>query len=99
VLLPRFAAVYGADTAALRKPAPALLQRAALELGIAPHELLMVGDSGADLCAAQAAGSPAAWAEWGYALNQPMPVQPRWRVAHPRELWPIVQRGGAGDSD
>ena len=55
-LLPHFAAVYGADAAALRKPAPAMLNRAAQELGLATQQLLMVGDSAADMGAAAAAG-------------------------------------------
>jgi phosphoglycolate phosphatase len=90
-LAPYFTAVYGADTAALRKPAPNMLHRAADDLGVTAAQLLMVGDSGADLRAAQAAGSPAAWAEWGYAGAKPLPVQPRWRIAHPSQLWPILQ--------
>ena len=48
-LLPHFAAVYGADEAALRKPAPAMLNRAAQALGLATQQLLMVGDSAADM--------------------------------------------------
>jgi phosphoglycolate phosphatase len=90
-LLPCFTDVYGADSAARRKPAPAMLQQAARDLGLATQELLMVGDSAADLGAAHAAGSPAAWAEWGYAGAKPLPIQPQWRIGHPRQLWPILQ--------
>lgn len=98
-LLHRFAGVYGADTAALRKPAPGLLQQAAGELGLDTAQLLMVGDSAADLGAARAAGCPSAWVEWGYAGSAALAVEPRWRAAHPEQLWSIVQsaaRGGAG---
>jgi phosphoglycolate phosphatase len=90
-LLPNFAAVYGADEAALRKPAPTMLQRAAQALGLSAQALLMVGDSGADLRAASAAGSPAAWAGWGYGAAHALPVEPQWRIAHPREVLEIVQ--------
>jgi len=90
-LLECFAAVFGADTAELRKPAPTMLQRAALQLGIGTHELLMVGDSGADLRCAAAAGSPAVWVGWGYGGLHALPVQPRWRIDHPGQVLGIVQ--------
>lgn len=89
-LLPYFAAVYGADTAVQRKPAPDMLLRAAAEFGLGPAQLLMVGDSGADLRAAQAAGAPSAWVEWGYAGAKPLPLSPRWRIAQPAQLWAIL---------
>jgi phosphoglycolate phosphatase len=90
-LLPHFAAVYGADEAALRKPAPVMLQRAAKALGLSAQELLMVGDSGADLRAALAAGSPAAWAGWGYVPAHALPIEPQWRVEHPSQVLGILQ--------
>lgn len=90
-LLPFFKSVHGADSAALRKPAPALLQHAALALDVAPHELLMVGDSGADMGCAVAAGAATAWAGWGYGLAHALTVAPMWRVQHPREVLGIVQ--------
>jgi phosphoglycolate phosphatase len=83
--------VYGADEPALRKPAPAMLQRAANALGLSAHELLMVGDSGADLRAASAAGSPAAWAGWGYVDAHALPIEPQWRVEHPAQVLGILQ--------
>jgi phosphoglycolate phosphatase len=89
-LLPRMAAVYGADVAALRKPAPAMLQQAAQQLGVAPQQLLMVGDSIADMGAAAAAGAPAVWAGWGYGLLHALPSAPRWRIDRPAELLPIL---------
>lgn len=90
-LLPHFVAVYGADEAALRKPAPAMLLRAANALGLPTHELLMVGDSGADLRAASTAGSPAAWAGWGYVAAHALPIEPQWRVEHPGQVLGILQ--------
>jgi phosphoglycolate phosphatase len=62
----RFACVLGADAPALRKPAPALLLDAAMQLGVGPASLLMVGDSANDLHCARAAGCRAAWVSWGY---------------------------------
>ncbi len=65
-LLTPFAAVYGADRPAWRKPAPAMLHAAARQLGVAAPALLMIGDSAPDLQAARAAGSPMLLAGWGY---------------------------------
>lgn len=45
------------DGCACRKPAPGLVLRAAAELGIDPHECLVVGDAGSDVAAARAAGA------------------------------------------
>jgi phosphoglycolate phosphatase len=93
-LLPHFAAVYGADEAAWRKPAPAMLQRAAQALGLATPQLLMVGDSAADMGSAAAAGSPAVWAGWGYGVLHSLPTPPRWHVQRPDELLEILAAKG-----
>jgi HAD superfamily hydrolase (TIGR01662 family) len=42
-----------------RKPEPGLVITAARELGVAPHECLMIGDIGSDVDAALAAGAQA----------------------------------------
>jgi histidinol-phosphate phosphatase family protein len=44
---------------ACRKPAPGMVLAAARELGVAPHQCLVVGDIGADVEAARAAGARA----------------------------------------
>lgn len=89
-LLPHFSAVFGADEAAWRKPAPAMLERAAQELGVATPQLLMVGDSAADMGAAAAAGSPAVWAGWGYGGLHSLPTPPRWQAQRPGQLLEIL---------
>jgi len=89
-LLPFFSAVYGADEAAWRKPAPAMLQRAAQQLGLATPQLLMVGDSAADMGAAAAAASPAVWAGWGYGGLHSLPTPPRWQAQRPDQLLEIL---------
>ncbi len=86
----RFAAVYGADAAALRKPAPAMLLQAARDLGVVPQQLLMVGDSVPDMGAASAAGAPAVWAGWGYGVVDTLPSAPRWHIDRPDQLLPIL---------
>ncbi len=45
------------DGCACRKPAPGLVLSAATALGVAPHECLVVGDTGSDVAAARAAGA------------------------------------------
>jgi len=65
-LLPYLQGVHGADEPALRKPAPAMLLAACERLGVAPHELLMVGDAEPDMRSAHAAGCRAVLVSWGY---------------------------------
>jgi HAD superfamily hydrolase (TIGR01662 family) len=45
------------DGCTCRKPAPGLVLAAAAELGVAPEECLVVGDTGGDIAAARAAGA------------------------------------------
>jgi histidinol-phosphate phosphatase family protein len=47
------------DGCTCRKPAPGLVTGALAELGIAPHDAVVIGDIGADVAAAQAAGARA----------------------------------------
>jgi phosphoglycolate phosphatase len=49
-----------------RKPSPVLLQRALAHWGIAPAQMLYVGDSRVDIGAARAAGAPVAYVRYGY---------------------------------
>ncbi|MFT3666104.1 HAD-IA family hydrolase [Piscinibacter sp.] len=85
-LVPYLSGVHGADTPSLRKPAPALLLAACERLGVAPHELLMVGDAEPDMRAAHAAGCRALCVGWGYGHA----ALPAWldplRIAAPHEL-------------
>ena len=48
-----------ADGCACRKPAPGLIERAARRLGVDPRECVVIGDIGADVDAAHAAGARA----------------------------------------
>jgi len=85
-LLPFFEAVHGADTPPQRKPSPLLLRQAAGGLGVATQRLLMVGDAAIDIAAALAAGSPAAWAGWGYGHAPAQAPAEIWRLPTPHEL-------------
>jgi phosphoglycolate phosphatase len=51
-----FSSVVGGDSTPYKKPHPLPLQTCLEEMGVRPEEALMVGDSGADVGAAQAAG-------------------------------------------
>jgi phosphoglycolate phosphatase len=68
-----FALVVSGDTAAKKKPDAAPILYACERLGMRPHEVLMVGDSGNDAGAARAAGSPVLVVPYGY--NEGEPVQ------------------------
>lgn len=68
-----FALTVGGDSLARRKPDPLPLQHIARQFGVAPHELLMVGDSANDAQAARAAGCPVVLVPYGY--SEGVPVQ------------------------
>ena len=85
-LLPWFSQLQGADSPAQRKPAPEMLLSTAALMGVAPSNLLMVGDAPPDILAASAAGCPAALVSWGYGADAvPAGLDP-WRVDRPEQL-------------
>ena len=55
-----------ADRAEDRKPSPNMLLSACTRFGVAPAEMLYVGDSGLDIAAARAAGCPVIAVSYGY---------------------------------
>jgi phosphoglycolate phosphatase len=61
-----FEQVIAGDTLPQKKPDPAQLLYACRGFGIAPKEMLMVGDSGNDAEAARAAGCPVFCVTYGY---------------------------------
>jgi phosphoglycolate phosphatase len=68
-----FSQVVGGDDLPAKKPHPAPLLFVAAGFGVAPSELLMVGDSVNDVAAARAAGCPVLVLPYGY--NEGEPVQ------------------------
>ena len=85
-LLRSMAAVHGADTAALRKPDPAMLLAAIARWNLPPARVLMVGDGLVDVRAADAAGCPCALVAWGYGPRSlPAHLNP-WRIETPGQL-------------
>lgn len=85
-LLQFMSAVHGAGTPEQLKPSPALLLGASQRLAVAPAELLMVGDSAADVQSAQAAGCPAALVAWGYGGHAIPTGSTPWRIDTPPDL-------------
>ncbi|MCW5635760.1 MAG: phosphoglycolate phosphatase [Rubrivivax sp.] len=71
-LAPFFAHVFGGDAFARRKPDPLPLLEACRALGTAARETLVIGDSGNDAAAAQAAGCPVVLLSHGYNHGEPV---------------------------
>ncbi|MDR1423912.1 MAG: phosphoglycolate phosphatase [Azoarcus sp.] len=67
-----FGALVCGDTLAVRKPDPATVQYACAQLGVAPQNALMIGDSANDAFAARAAGMPVLLVTYGYSEGMPV---------------------------
>lgn len=66
-----FEAVVGATDELPKKPHPAMLHAAIGALGVEPQHCVMIGDSGADVGAARAAGVPVIAVSFGYSRVPP----------------------------
>lgn len=71
-LLDYFDLVLAGDTLPRRKPDPLPLLHACQHFGVAPHELLLIGDSLNDTQAARAAGCPVFCVPYGYNRGRPV---------------------------
>ena len=73
-----FSALVGFEDVTRYKPDPEGVNIALERLGAPPHETLLVGDSGADIAAAQAAGCWSCHAIWGIPVSEHSlaPVKP-----------------------
>lgn len=65
-----FSIVIAGDTLPRKKPDPLPLTHTCRHFGIAPREMLMIGDSGNDSRSAQAAGSPVVLMTYGYSEGE-----------------------------
>ena len=70
----RCAVLIGGDTLSERKPHPLPLLHAAQAMGVAPAEVIYVGDDERDIQAARAAGMKSVVALWGYRLDEDDPI-------------------------
>jgi phosphoglycolate phosphatase len=61
-----FELVVSGDTLARKKPDPTQLAYVCAEFGLAPAQVLLIGDSGNDALAARAAGCPVMCVSYGY---------------------------------
>jgi phosphoglycolate phosphatase len=61
----RFATLQTADIGP-GKPHPAMLERAMAEIGVAPADTVMIGDTSFDMLMARSAGTSALGVSWGY---------------------------------
>lgn len=66
----RFAAIVCADSSEDRKPSPNMLLAACGQLGIAPPQLLHIGDSPSDVAAARALNCRVVAVSYGYSAHQ-----------------------------
>jgi phosphoglycolate phosphatase len=71
-LLEYFSFVFGGDSFPRKKPDPLPLLKAAEALGIAPRQMLAIGDSENDAIAARAAGIAVLTVPYGYNHGQPV---------------------------
>jgi phosphoglycolate phosphatase len=65
-LAARFQAICGQDTFGMQKPKPEFLRQTIRRAGGTPESAVMVGDSGADIELARAAGVPIVAVDFGY---------------------------------
>jgi phosphoglycolate phosphatase len=85
-LLPYFDHVQGTDGFPA-KPEPDVILASLRVLGAAPDEVLLVGDSAADMEAGRRAGVKTCAVLWGYGKREALAEwQPDYWVAHPSEL-------------
>jgi phosphoglycolate phosphatase len=71
-LLDYFSAVFGGDSFPRKKPDPLPLLKATEALGLAPDQMLAIGDSENDALAARAAGIAVLTVPYGYNHGQPV---------------------------
>lgn len=86
-----FTVVIGGDDVQNKKPHPEPLLRVAEKLGLAPAELLFVGDSRNDIMAAKAAGFGSVGLTYGYNYGEPIALsEPDYVFDQFNELLPAL---------
>ncbi|MFF8802259.1 MULTISPECIES: phosphoglycolate phosphatase [unclassified Methylobacterium] len=82
----RFRTIVGKDTFAFSKPDPRHITATVARAGGDPDRAVMVGDSKADVAAAQAAGIPVVGVTFGYTPVPMRDLAPDWVIEHFDEL-------------
>ena len=88
-----FASVFCADRAEERKPSPSMLTAACTHACVEPAKMLCVGDSRADIVAAQSAGCRVVAVDYGYHHGQPLEeLRPDGIVSNVQQLMELSPR-------
>ena len=95
-LAPRFAAICGQDTFAMRKPDPDMLRLTIARAGGDLGHAVMVGDSMTDVATARAAGIPVVAVDFGYTETPPAELGADRLISHfdalPAAVMELVSR-------
>jgi phosphoglycolate phosphatase len=92
-----FAALLCPERPEDRKPSPSLLYSACRQAEVEPMDMLLVGDSRADIKAAQAAGCRVVAVDYGYHRDQPLEeLRPDAIVGDLREIMELSVRPRSG---
>jgi phosphoglycolate phosphatase len=88
-LLSYFSRVIGGDSFKESKPSPEPIQQVIKELRINPEEILVIGDTEADILTAKNLNAYAIWCKWGYSKNTPT-ITPDYIATQPLDLINII---------
>lgn len=90
--LPRFTAVTGGNTFAVRKPDPRHILQTIELAGASPSSAVMIGDSVNDIAAARNAGIPSIAVPFGYSEEPVQSLGPDYVMDHYDDLTPQLVR-------
>ncbi len=97
-LTPRFAAICGQDTFAMRKPDPDMLRLTIVRAGGDTGHAVMVGDSMTDVATARAAAIPVIAVDFGYTETPPAELGADRLISHfnalPAAIMELLAAGG-----
>jgi D-glycero-D-manno-heptose 1,7-bisphosphate phosphatase len=85
-----------ADGCGCRKPAPGMLASACDALGVAPHQAAMIGDIGADMLAARAAGLRGILVPTGVTRPEEVEAAPEAAPTAIAAIRLLLEEGGSG---
>lgn len=91
-----FGAVVGAREGLPKKPDPAALRAAIAPFGVGPDDVVMVGDSHADIAGARAFGCRSVAVSYGYAKGPVVELGADAVIDHLAQLVPAIERLAAG---